>query len=81
MPVDKSWIDKPEDTLEYENGLLNFLNFSFHHKSIDGLRIKCPCSKCVFKKWGTRDEVYVHLKNRPFQKVTKFGTGTVKDQV
>ncbi|XP_058787440.1 uncharacterized protein LOC131661819 isoform X1 [Vicia villosa] len=68
MPIDKSWIDKSQDTLEYENGLINFLNFAFHHKSIDGLKIKCPCSKCGFKKWGTWDEVYVHLKNRPFPK-------------
>ncbi|CAL5185128.1 unnamed protein product [Lathyrus oleraceus] len=68
MQIDKSWIDKPQDTLEYENGLINFLNFSFHHKSIDGLKIKCPSSKCGFKKWGTWDEVYVHHKNRPFPK-------------
>lgn len=44
------------------------MNFSFHHKSIDDLKIKCPCLKCDFKKWGTWDEIYVHLKNRHFPK-------------
>lgn len=62
MAIDKSWIDKPHDTLEYENGLIKFLNFAFEHKSIDGLKIKCPCSKCGFKKWRTWDEAYVDLK-------------------
>lgn len=68
MPIDKSWISKSQNTLEYANGLAKFLDFAFEHKSIDGRTIKCPCSKCGFKKWQTRDVVQEHLLRRPFPK-------------
>jgi len=53
MPIDKSWISKPRNTIEYTNGLKVFLNFAFKHDN--GHAIKCPCSKCGFRKWQTRD--------------------------
>jgi len=40
------------------------LNFAFEHGN--GHAIKCPCSKCGFKKWQTRDIVQEHLTCRPF---------------
>ena len=36
-----------------------FLEFTFGHAN--GPVIKCPCWKCGFKKWQTRDIVHEHL--------------------
>jgi len=36
-----------------------FLDIAFQHAN--GPVIKCPCAKCVFKKWQTRDVVQEHL--------------------
>ena len=66
MPIDKSWIGKSRNTLEYAEGLRKFLNFAFQHRSIDGHVIKCPCLKCGFRKWKTRDVVREHLTCNPF---------------
>jgi len=41
-----------------------FLDFAFEHGN--GLVIKCPCSKCGFRKWQTRDVAQEHLICRPF---------------
>lgn len=81
MSIDKSWIGKPLGTPEYENGIINFLNFAFEHQPAGVLTIKCPCSKCGFKRGGTWDEVYIHLKKNLSRKITKFGLGMVKDQI
>jgi len=59
MPIDKSWISKPRNTIEYANGLNEFLEFAFGHAN--GIVIKCLCSKCGFKKWQTRDVVQEQL--------------------
>jgi len=59
MPIDKSWISKPRNTIENANGLNEFLEFAFGHAI--GVVIKCSCSKCGFKKWQTRDVVQEHL--------------------
>ena len=59
MIIDKSWISKPRNTIEYANSLNEILKFSFGH--VDGVFIKCPCSKFGFKKWKTRDIVQEHL--------------------
>ena len=64
MPIDKSWISKPRNTIEYVKGLNVFLDFAFEHGN--GLVIKCPCSKCGFKKWRTRDVVQERLTCRAF---------------
>ncbi|XP_074576082.1 uncharacterized protein LOC141832476 [Curcuma longa] len=63
--MDKSWILKPRDTPEYIDGLLKFLDFAFANASSDN-RIKCPCSRCGFRLFQTREEVYDHLLLRPF---------------
>jgi len=64
MPIDKSWTSKSRNTIEYSNGLNIFLDFAFEHGN--GRVIKCPCSKCGFNKWQTRDAVLEHLTCRPF---------------
>ncbi|XP_016192398.1 uncharacterized protein LOC107633273 [Arachis ipaensis] len=57
--IDKSWIKRPRNSLEYAQGVSRFIEFAFAHHSADGTII-CPCSACAFKKWLTRDEVYDH---------------------
>ncbi|KAF7841963.1 hypothetical protein G2W53_004261 [Senna tora] len=63
--MDKSWITKPRNTLEYAIGLEKFLDFAFLRASSNG-RIKCPCSSCGFRKMESRDVVYEHLMRRQF---------------
>ncbi|XP_057437004.1 uncharacterized protein LOC130729311 isoform X2 [Lotus japonicus] len=63
--IDKSWIKKPRNTLEYLAGLNSFLDFAFEHNSGSNTII-CPCDKCGFKKWHIRDEVLDHLLCKPF---------------
>ncbi|KAM3282754.1 hypothetical protein P3S67_026399 [Capsicum chacoense] len=63
--MDKSWIGKPSNTLEYEHGLNPFLDFTFMNSAI-GDKIKYPCHLCYFQKWQTRDIVYAHLICKQF---------------
>lgn len=63
--MDKSWIPKPRNSIEYEQGVRGFLDFAFEHRSVNG-KIICPCKRCHFKKWKSRDEVYDHLICTPF---------------
>src|ERR1044072_9689149 len=69
--MDKSWIKKPRNTLEYHQGLNGFLDFAFEHSSCES-RIICPCNKCDFRKWKTRQEVYDHLICKPFPETYTF---------
>ncbi|XP_075633708.1 uncharacterized protein LOC142606210 [Castanea sativa] len=43
--MDKSWMKKQRGSMEYIEGLLNFVEFASEHAS-DG-KIFCPCTKCV----------------------------------
>ncbi|XP_070029645.1 uncharacterized protein [Nicotiana sylvestris] len=63
--MDKSWITKPRNTTEYLIGLNQFLDFAFAN-AVVGDRIKCPCPKCGFAKWQTRDVAFDHLVCKPF---------------
>jgi len=68
MPIDKSWISKPRNILEYADVLRKFLDFAFEYGSIDGRVIKCPCPKCCFNKWQRRNVVEEHMTCKPFPK-------------
>jgi len=48
MPIDKLWICKPRNTIEYANGLNMILEIAIEHGN--GPVIKCPCEKCGFRK-------------------------------
>lgn len=65
MLINKSWISN-QNTIKYPNGLNVFLEFAFEHAN--GHVIKCPCSKCDFKKWQTKDVVHEHLTCKSFLK-------------
>ncbi|XP_049389030.1 uncharacterized protein LOC125853389 [Solanum stenotomum] len=65
--MDKSWIGMPRNTSEYLLGLNQFLDFEFNNGSI-GDKYECPCPKCGFGKWQTRNIVFDHLINKPFPK-------------
>lgn len=67
MPIDKSWIGKPQNTSEYANGVKKFLDFAFQNGFVDGDVIKCPCPRCGFNKWQRRSVVQEHLVLKPFQ--------------
>ncbi|XP_061355874.1 uncharacterized protein LOC133300365 [Gastrolobium bilobum] len=58
--VDKSWIAKPRNTVEYEQGVRGFIEFAVRNSSAEGL-ILCPCSGCGFGKWHSQEVVYDHL--------------------
>ena len=63
--LDKSWISFPRSAPQYIHGLNGFLDFAFFRSSIRG-KIACPCEKCKFKKWHTRDNVYDHCMRKQF---------------
>jgi len=65
LEMDKSWIKLPHNTPQYLVGLNNFLDFAFQYGA-NAITIICPCSKCGFRKWRTREEVYDHLLCKPF---------------
>ncbi|XP_061347422.1 uncharacterized protein LOC133292947 [Gastrolobium bilobum] len=58
--MDKTWIMKPRNTIEYEQGVRVFIDFALSHSSVEGL-ILCPCSPCGFRKWHEKDVVFDHL--------------------
>ncbi|XP_074356763.1 uncharacterized protein LOC141696534 [Apium graveolens] len=52
--MDKSWIFKDRDTLDYEIGVEEFLIFAKENAS-DPKRIPCPCKRCAnFKKFAIK---------------------------
>ncbi|XP_074336335.1 uncharacterized protein LOC141673484 [Apium graveolens] len=52
--MDKSWIFKDRDTLDYEIGVEEFLIFAEEIAS-DPKRISCPCKRCAnFKKFAVK---------------------------
>ncbi|XP_074363590.1 uncharacterized protein LOC141704187 [Apium graveolens] len=52
--MDKSWIFKDRDTLDYEIGVEEFLIFAEENAS-DPKRIPCPCKRCAnFKKFAVK---------------------------
>ncbi|KAK1258094.1 hypothetical protein QJS04_geneDACA012317 [Acorus gramineus] len=58
--MDKSWMQKPRNSPEYMNGVIQFLDFAFT-RSPFGNKIQCPCKDCqnVFHK--ERDDVHGDL--------------------
>ncbi|XP_025662015.1 uncharacterized protein [Arachis hypogaea] len=63
--MDKTWILKPRDSIEYKRGLNKFLDFAFVNASSDNM-IKCPCPQCGFQFMQTREDAYDHLLIKPF---------------
>nr|XP_009789966.1 PREDICTED: uncharacterized protein LOC104237505 [Nicotiana sylvestris] len=63
--MDKSWIEKPRNTNEYWLGLDKFLDFAFKNAAVEDT-IRCPCPKCGFGKWHTREIVHDHLICKSF---------------
>ncbi|XP_074321972.1 uncharacterized protein LOC141659093 [Apium graveolens] len=61
--MDKSWISKDRDSLEFEIGIEEFFIFA-EENCKDPKRIPCPCGRCVnFKKFSTkiiRGHIYDH---------------------
>ena len=52
--MDKSWISKDRDSLDFEIGVEEFLSFA-EKNSKDPRRIPSPCCRCVnFKKFSTK---------------------------
>ena len=52
--MDKSWISKDRDSLDFKIGAEEFLSFA-EENSKDPKRIPCPCCRCVnFKKFSTK---------------------------
>ncbi|GLT46528.1 hypothetical protein SLA2020_202740 [Shorea laevis] len=65
MMEDRSWIDRRVDdggfvTNEFKEGVQFFVRFAFFRPKAKS-EIKCPCSKCKYRKWGNPEVVFVHL--------------------
>ena len=64
--MDKSWMDMPRNTLEYIQGVENFLDFAYAQARPGVQSIPCPCPGCCCNKKLTRDKVFDHLLRRSF---------------
>ncbi|XP_012837541.1 PREDICTED: uncharacterized protein LOC105958084 [Erythranthe guttata] len=58
--MDKSWMHKSRSTIEYKNGLNQFLDMAFSNVSLGG-KIICPCKYCKNAKWVDRETTKEHL--------------------
>ncbi|XP_020963360.1 uncharacterized protein LOC110264992 [Arachis ipaensis] len=65
IDIDKSWISRPQGSVEYKAGLNKFLDFAFANASSDGM-IHCPCPSCGFRLFQTREDAYDHLLLKSF---------------
>ena len=45
MPIDKSWMQKSRVSLEYDNGVLEFLEFAFNNEPQSD-KLPSPCVRC-----------------------------------
>lgn len=69
MEVDKSWILLRDRTsVEYIDGVENFINFAFMNKNRETYRIKCPCPKCVNRFYQDIETVRGHIEMYGFEK-------------
>ncbi|XP_039135734.1 uncharacterized protein LOC120273157 [Dioscorea cayenensis subsp. rotundata] len=57
--MDKAWMSKSRLSVEYEQGVREFLEFAFSNTLSN--QILCPCRICVNSVLLTKDEVYEHL--------------------
>nr|XP_025702584.1 uncharacterized protein LOC112803298 [Arachis hypogaea] len=64
--MDKSWITKPRNSIEYERGVKRFIDFAFENSLAEATI--CPCLKCDFRKKVTKGEMYDHLICTQFPK-------------
>ncbi|XP_020961156.1 uncharacterized protein LOC110263733 [Arachis ipaensis] len=63
--MDKTWILKPRDSVEYRQRFNKFLDLEFANASSNGM-IKCPYPQCGFQYMQIREDAYDHLLIRPF---------------
>ncbi|KAD4585877.1 hypothetical protein E3N88_23478 [Mikania micrantha] len=60
--MDRSWMyDEPRSSQIFVNGVKTFLNFAFERTSVNGDKIKCPCTKCLNMKYQCKQTVLDHL--------------------
>ncbi|KAL3648182.1 hypothetical protein CASFOL_007606 [Castilleja foliolosa] len=60
--MDRSWINARRTSVEYENGVEEFLKFASSHAANNGNdNFFCPCVKCLNDKLLTIDEIREHV--------------------
>ncbi|KAD7117380.1 hypothetical protein E3N88_04648 [Mikania micrantha] len=60
--MDRSWMyNAPRSSKTFVNGVKTFLNFPFERTSVNGGKIKCPCTKCLNMKYQSKQSVLDHL--------------------
>uniref|UniRef100_A0A453D906 Transposase-associated domain-containing protein n=1 Tax=Aegilops tauschii subsp. strangulata TaxID=200361 RepID=A0A453D906_AEGTS len=47
MTRDKSWMDRERDSVEWQTGMKDFLNFAFDGAHPDSA-VPCPCRRCLY---------------------------------
>ena len=45
MPINKLWMQKSRVSQEYDNGVVEFLDFAFSNAPGSG-KLPCPCVRC-----------------------------------
>jgi hypothetical protein len=60
MARDRSWMDRFRDSVEWQTGMKEFLDFAFDGADGD-TTVPCPCRKCLNNCPRKRRDVHLHL--------------------
>ena len=59
--MDRSWIKAKRTSVEYDNGVRDFLDFARRNADDDSGMFYCPCVECLNQKQLSATDIYTHL--------------------
>ena len=62
--MDHSWIKAKWTSVECDNGVRNFLDFTRRNVDDDSGMFYCPLIECLNEKWLSATDIYTHLINK-----------------
>ena len=59
--MDHSWINTLRTSVEYDNGVREFLEFAKRNATNDSRKFYCPCVECLNERRLSAEDIYTHL--------------------
>ncbi|XP_024967133.1 agglutinin-like [Cynara cardunculus var. scolymus] len=59
--MDTSWMSEPRSSTQFLKGLGEFLDLECKNNASASGEIKCPCIKCAYSMWVTREKATEHI--------------------
>ncbi|CAA0835103.1 Unknown protein [Striga hermonthica] len=66
--MDRKWVYAPRTSLEYENGVNEFLEFASKHDPDSNGKFLCPCVNCLNERRLSADQIREHVVCNGFNK-------------